>query len=222
MQYQLNQKIGFLHSQKSDEKQFNRLFRAICLVNKKFLEIKVGNPKDKGELRNHKERVFAYELYRQWANILDAESKKELILNAELDKIIGDDIKNSQVLTYPDLVLHQGQGNKRKQKIICEIKRNDPPKRYTRLFADLYKLSCYLDESMMGGGKFDYGVFILLSTTLEDIKKIKENSKIKVNNDVFLFSDFIKCKSENFDKLICISYDGVKLEYETLSSILKR
>lgn len=221
MQYQLNQKIGFLNKQKSDEKQFNRLFRAICLVNKKYLEIKVGNTKDKGELRNHKERVFAYELYRQWANILDTESKNKLILNAELDKIIGDDIKKPKVITYPDLVLHQGQGNKRKQKIICEIKRNDPPKRYTRLFADLYKLSCYLDKDMMGAGKFDYGVFILLSTTLDDIKKIKENSKIKVNNNYYLFSDFKEKMSKYFDKIICISYDGEKLEYETLNAILK-
>ena len=221
MKYQLYPKINFVKGKKSDERHFNRLFRAICLVDKKFLKITVNNSSSENDLRNHKERVFAYELYRQWANILDSECKRSLILNAELDKIIGDSNVLPKIITYPDIVLHQGQGNNKNQKIICEIKRNDPPRRYSRLFADLYKLSCFMDNKMMGKDKFGYGVLILLDTTLDDIKKIKKkNCKIKVNKSNFYFSDFTKTMNNHFDNLICISYDGETLEYETLSAIL--
>ena len=222
MKFQLYQEINFLRNKKLDEGHFNRLFRAICLVDKKYLEIKIESSMGKSDLIKHKERVFAYELYHQWANILDAECKNSLTLNAELDKIISDDIYKAQrkVLTYPDLVLHQGQGNNKKQKIICEIKRNDPPKRYAKLFADLYKLSCYLDKRKMGASKFDYGVFILLSTPLDDITKIKERTKIKVNDSDYSFLNFRNEMSEFFNRIICVSYDGKKLEYETLCTLI--
>lgn len=223
MHYNLNNEIYFVSNKMEDYLHFNRLFRAICLVKDKYLKIEVENPTNKTDLLKHQERVFAYELYRQWANIIDAECETSLILNAELDKIISDRIENKQnkTRTYPDMVLHQGQGNNKKQKIICEIKRNDHPKRYARLFADLYKLSCYMDKDMMGNNIFDYGVFILLSTTLDDIKKIKGKTLIKVNTSYCSFGEFKEKMRKHFDRLICVSYNGQALEYETLNSLLK-
>ena len=93
MKYNLHQCVYFA---KDDEKcvlHFNWLFRAISLVNKKYIDYTVYNGKKK-EKRFHKERVFAYELYRQWANILENECDEPLVLNAELDKIIEEKNRN--------------------------------------------------------------------------------------------------------------------------------
>lgn len=82
------------------------------------------------------ERVFAYELYHQWACQLC--SQKEWTINAELFKHVGwfyseDNIDTSKASNdFPDMVLHKGQ-NKDEQMIVCEIKRKN------RLHIDIKK-----------------------------------------------------------------------------------
>lgn len=229
MLYKLNQNIYFVRNNDTDTSHFNWLFRAISLVNKKYIDYTVCN-ENKEIKQFHKERVFAYELYRQWANILENECNEPLVLNAELDKIIkerirtDDDIKNvcyiEEERKYPDIVLHHGQGSDILQKIICEIKRNTETRiSGSVILADLYKLACYMDENKFPSGKkpFEYGVFILLNGGLDQIKAIKK-AKIKVSSSDYTFSQFKKEMSEHFESIICVTYDGTTLEYRTLKS----
>lgn len=95
MEYKTEQDIYFLRQRgkKKDKQYFNYLFRAIALVDKKFISYDVYNADLKSlETAYHLERVFAYELYRQWANILSCECHDKYILNAELDKIVKETI----------------------------------------------------------------------------------------------------------------------------------
>ena len=78
MIYKLNQNIYFVKDNDTDTSHFNWLLRAISLVNKKYIDYTVYNG-NKEEKQFHKERVFAYELYRQWANILESECNEPLV-----------------------------------------------------------------------------------------------------------------------------------------------
>ena len=191
MEYEIEQDIYFLRQRgkKKDKQYFNYLFRAIALVDKKFINYEVYNAELKLlETAYHLERVFAYELYRQWANILSCECLDKYILNAELDKIVKESIyyhnpkKKETVTMFPDIVMHGGQDNATHQKMICEIKRNKTgtdTKNISnqKIFADLYKLTCYLDKAKFRD-KFDYGVFILLNGSLSQISNIPNNTNI--------------------------------------------
>lgn len=228
--FELNQNISFAKDNKHDTLHFNWLFRAISLVKEKFLTYTIYNGNEKGK-QFHKERVFAYELYRQWANVLESECSEHLVLNAELDKIIeekietGDDTENSYIIEerkFPDLVLHDDQGSDNNQMIVCEIKRNTETNiSGSAILADLYKLACYMDKSKFLTGKepFEYGVFILLSGKLEQIKQI-EKSQIIVSSKQYTYNDFEKEMSEHFEKIICATYDGNIIKYDTLKAIV--
>lgn len=231
MLYKLNQIIYFVKDNDKDTSHFNWLFRAISLVSKKYIEYTVYNGRKK-EKQFHKERVFAYELYRQWANILESECNEPLVLNAELDKIIDerigtdDDIENvcniEEERKYPDIVLHNGQGSDKKQKIICEIKRNTETKiSGSVILADLYKLACYMDEEKFHSGNkpFEYGVFVFVNGSLNQIKTIKR-AKIKVSSNDYSFCQFKQEMSKHFENIICVTYDGATIEYKTLKGLL--
>lgn len=231
MFYKLNQNIYFVKTNDTDTSHFNWLFRAISLVNKKYIDYTIYNG-NKEEKQFHKERVFAYELYRQWANILESECNEPLVLNAELDKIIDERIGTEsdnedeynivEERKYPDIVLHNGQGSDKVQKIICEIKRNtETDISGSLILADLYKLACYMDEEKFHSGKkpFEYSVFILLNGSLNQIQTIRE-SKIKVSSNDYLFSQFKLEMSKHFERIICVTYDGATIEYKTLKELL--
>ena len=68
MKYNLHQCIYFAKDDEELVLHFNWLFRVISLVNKKYIDYTVING-NKTEKQYHKERVFAYELYRQWVKI---------------------------------------------------------------------------------------------------------------------------------------------------------
>ena len=228
MKYKLHQDIYFVEDNMQDVMHFNWLFRAISLVDKKYIDYTVHNGSGK-EKQYHKERVFAYELYRQWANIIENECKESLVLNAELDKIIEERISPEddretfeEMRKYPDLVLHDGQDSDNNQKMVCEIKRNTKSKiSSSAIFADLYKIACYMDEDKFHCGKkpFEYGVFILLNGELEQIKGIKK-TKIKVSANDYSYRHFKIELSNHFDRIICVTYDGTNLEYRTLKGLL--
>ena len=231
MLYKLNQIIYFVKDNDKDTSHFNWLFRAISLVKKKYIDYNVQNG-NKEEKQFHKERVFAYELYRQWANILESECNEPLVLNAELDKIIDERIGTESDIEdvyniveerkYPDIVLHNGQGSDKIQKIICEIKRNTKTKiSGSAIFADLYKLACYMDENKFPSGKkpFEYGVFVFVNGSLDEIKAIKK-AKIKVSSNDYSFSQFKQEMSKHFENIICVTYDGATIEYKTLKGLL--
>jgi hypothetical protein len=229
MIYKLYHNIYFAKDDEMFVLHFNWLFSAISLVSKRFVDYMVYTGEEK-EKQFHQERVFAYELYRQWANILESECKEPLVLNAELDKIINEKIDTGEndmndqegVRRYPDLVLHEGQYSDNNQIIICEIKRNTNTQISNSLvLADLYKIACYMDENKFHTGKkpFKYGVFILLNGKLEQIKGIK-HAKIKVLSNEYNYRQFKEEMYKHFDKIICVTYDGATLEYKTLKGLL--
>lgn len=88
----------------------------------KGVEIKIG------ELL---ERTFAYELYRQWLNLLEDEGS-ELTVNAEVAKEMSlmptvdafHQIMNGTT-KYPDLILHKSHNNLKYNTFVCEIKRHE-------------------------------------------------------------------------------------------------
>lgn len=59
------------------------LFESILSVEGKYLLYK---DKATGKEQKHLERVFAYELYRQWANRIQIKRKDYLIINGEIGK----------------------------------------------------------------------------------------------------------------------------------------
>lgn len=233
MLYNLFHDIYFVKDCEDYSLHFNWLFRAISLVEKKYINYTVHNgSENNNERQSHKERVFAYELYRQWANILEKECNKEVVINAELDKIIEEKIETQEnsagiecveIRKYPDLVLHHGQGDDLNQMIVCEVKRNSETKvSGSQIMADLYKLVCYMDENKFLKGKkpFEYGVFILLNGELDQIKSVKK-SKIKVQSVDYTFQDFKREMYNHFENVICVSYNGNRCEYKTLKSLCR-
>ena len=85
------------------------LFESILCVEEKYLLYK---DKATGQEQKHLERVFAYELYRQWANRIQIKWGDKLVINGEIGKEPKlFDHYRSKVHKFPDLVLHAGQGN---------------------------------------------------------------------------------------------------------------
>lgn len=132
-----------------------------------------------------------------------------------------------RVSLYPDIVLHHSQSDDSNQLLICEIKRNrnlDSKK----IFADLYKLSCYMTKGIFGEGKqhFEYGVFLVIDADLSVIiSNLKDKTTIidKGKGEV-KFSDYVKDDKLNpsFSKIVCVAYDGIKLEYQTLQQLIEK
>ena len=161
-------------------------------------------------------------------SIFSKKKYNELILNAELDKAIQVDIsevnhnseEGNRIVKYPDLVLHSSQGNDKDQKIICEIKRKDglTP---SHIFADLYKIGCYMNKDYFHSKRnpFEYGVFILVGERLSKIKSIKD-SKVLIDKMNVDFDEFKNVFESFFQKIVCVSYDGNMLEYDTLEKLV--
>ncbi len=208
------------------------------MVNEKYVHYSIPSGGDRIQYVPHLERVFAYELYRNWGNVL-SDMQEELVLNGEIDKIINingieyeDDSADStdgkgNVVLYPDLVLHHSQSDDNKQLLICEIKRSHNLNG-SKLFADMYKVSCYLTKGIFGEGKnhFKYGVILLVDSDLSLITdKIRNDTEITVKgkSGKIRFAHFIKDGnlSPSFGRIVCIAYDGVKLEYQVLDIILE-
>lgn len=176
-------------------------------------------------LIKHTERVFAYELYHQWSNIID---KRTWVINAEIRKylecfkdnlmkkvkIVNDENPNNgtngydqnKVWNFPDLVLHKGQ-NKNYQMIACEIKRKDRLKYdFVKDIETLYWLtrSELIDNNsndMDSLEPYRTGVFLLLNGNFEDLKSIVKESQ-KIFNEKKIELD----KTKN---IICVFYNRI-------------
>ena len=218
------------------------LFQAILNVSDKYIHYSVlpiqFNNNEEQDLREeqdlkekqHLERVFAYELYHQWSNVLSSNHIENVLINGEIYKNlkikpISTD-ENGKIIkeVYPDLVLHASQGNDKKQFIICEIKRA----KYLSdkyVFADLLKISCYLSDNRFDQGKrpFELGVFIVVGEhDLKKIFEIKEETTIEWDNKTYDFKQFKEEFKDVFNRIICLKYDGndKSLEYNSLSNLI--
>ena len=95
------------------------LYKSILSVKRKYV---LYTNKNTSATQNHLERVFAYELYRQWSNRIQI-LYPEYVINGEPEKSPKLFSKlYSQKHTFPDLVMHHDQGDHDYQGVICEIK----------------------------------------------------------------------------------------------------
>lgn len=148
-------------------------FRALNKVDKSYVNSsipKLGKPAE--ELV---ERVFAYELYRQWANLLE-EERSEFILNGEIRKIESRILRNPKNRTkYPDLVLHKGQWESEGNEIVCEIKRQSSINKIDNIVNDIEKLKFFINPRMKKVSYTSpYSLGILLVYGSEDNSSIFE------------------------------------------------
>lgn len=216
----------------NDNKWFVYLFESLTRVDISFLEYEIQDvdeinaPKAIGA-QAHLERVFAYELYRQWMNYLEEQEVRNLVVNGEIGKCLKDDLvrglkvdKKKGRDIFPDLVLHRSQGSDNQQLMVCEIKRekvNDGD-----LFLDLLKLSCYINEKMFWKKPFSYGVFILVGKNASLSKiRIKPRSKTTFKGNSISIEDFKNDENfkQHFSNIVCVSYNGKNIEYNTLENL---
>jgi len=135
----------------------------------------------------HLERIFAYELYRQWANKLEnpINNPEKLILHGEIVKGF-----ENQTRRYPDFVLHGSQGDYHHQEIVCEIKRNKNLSRKTYI-GDLKKISEFFNSDKTFTHPFKYGVFIVISGNMGSIQNLSKklpNKIVKNANKILIIS----------------------------------
>lgn len=160
---------------------------------------------DAGTKCTHLERIFSYELYRQWADKLDDPklNPEGLILHGEIVKGFED-----QTRRYPDFVLHGSQGDMTHQEIVCEIKRNKnfSRKKYAH---DLSKIVEFFNSKKTFSHPFKYGVFILVGGDMS-ILKLYANSlpeKIKRYSDRIIVISHKGKETFNPDKDIKVLKD---------------
>lgn len=205
----------------NDKQHFCNLLKAILNVDEEY--IKYDNfffiNSDEKEFKEHVERVFAYELYRQWANLVGG----NLFLNGEIVKELRNSEENASLIkTYPDLVLHGGQANteKEKQLIVCEIKRYNAGNK--AFFDDIIKLSWFMSDTF--SHPFKYGVFII--TVKKGKEKGKDSQSILndfveyIKHDEQCIKQYAESIETYAERIICIAYDGNTIVCDTLENCL--
>lgn len=216
-----------------DNKWFVFLFNSINRVDQSFIKYNIEDVDHVGAskvigTKAHLERVFAYELYRQWMNYLEKNGIRNLVVNGEIGKYIKDEFAKDLEYNgkkerdnFPDLVLHKSQGNDEKQIMVCEIKREGV--KDGDLLLDLYKLSCYTSEKIFWKKPFNYGVFILEgnNASLKQLK-IKKGTTVRFKDNITSIEEWMENEKfkKNFSKIICVSYNGIKLEYDQLNNLI--
>jgi len=76
------------------------------------------------------ERVFAYELYHQFRNVMEKDENKkyyqDIMLNSEITKLGTNQLIQNGMTIIPDIVLHKGQESieKNHQILFIEVKAN--------------------------------------------------------------------------------------------------
>ena len=213
-----------------DAIHFYLMFKAISQVSDNYIEFS-EYAEDRDNKMPHLERTFAYELYRQWMNLIQNKPNYDLTLNAEIDKLIGIDAVSKATKKYPDLVLHRSQSKSElHQQFVCEIKRKTKALKAEEVGDDLFKLCLFLDEKIFREFKFKFGIFILVNGQLCDIvnflsqspiitkRKWKEGNEQKV--ETMEFREFCREHHDKFEHVICISYVEGVLSFDNLNNLL--
>ena len=169
------------------------------------------------------ERTFAYELYRQWLNLLENEDS-ELTVNAEVAKEMtlmptedAFQIIMNGTTNYPDLILHKSHNNIKRNTFVCEIKRKEGM-RYEDVVHDISKLCVFLSHQIWNDNPYKYGFFIVIRDKLDSIKRILESRR--QSNEYVFYAELKKNKIELFKRIICISYNEEIITYDTLYNLL--
>ena len=201
------------------------LFDSILRIDHTYLHYtnEKSNKKTNRQIFEHVERVFTYELYRQWAN--NKSRPKGTVVNAEISKIFYSELADEKVkLTFPDMVLHGGQ-NSSEHYLICEIKRYENVKaNSTAQTEDLNKLGLFLNKALKLKTKivewkeYQYGVYILIGykDSLPDMNSSLDYIKKRIKKNI------LNVPSEYHKKIICLAYNGDKknIYYTTLDQLI--
>lgn len=171
------------------------------------------------------ERTFAYDLYRQWQELIENGSE-DLVINAEIAKQCGTEHTFIEKLEeifgltktgkphrcfYPDLVCHHSQFTNKQQEVICEIKTKEgvDDNKNVKLNQDLKKLAAYMTENTLLCHPFKIGVFILVGGELSVIKNRYMSNRLVSDkmNDIYCLSYKIKQIDEKcyMPDVICMS-----------------
>lgn len=190
----------------SDEaiEQFNVFLESLHLVDGNYYVydlneeiLKRIDPHAKTKSIKQTERVFAYELYHQWSNLLNG-----WVLNAELFKHMEWFYPEEDDDAYPDMALHQGQ-NKDHQLIVCEIKRNnrvdkDIVKDLTRLYKFTRK-----SNTKKTFKPYKCGIFLAINANMKVITDSIYRHRLKLSKTInFNLVDNIICVASNYDRTI--------------------
>ncbi len=176
---------------------------------------------------SHVERVFAYELYRQWCDQNIIRNSLGLVINAEIPKQFTDKIYHEGChLYYPDMVLHSGQDEFKNNHIICEIKRKEYVDSYPeKMNDDIKKICIYVnDETKLKDENIDWNPF-KLGVFLMTIKELKKHEKEKYSLDLIynhLNQDILSLEDRLTKKIVCVIYDGHELRYDTLYNMINK
>lgn len=210
-----------------DKFHFVLFFQAIASVNRDYLHYyhNVLDSQSGDEYKSEEmllERTFAYELYRNWQNLLEMYHIKTVRVDAEIGKKITKESiiykKQKEIkgdYKEPDLVLHAGQEVTDNHTIICEIKRNEQLDN-KKIINDIIKICQFNDPKIWDGKPYRYGCFIVVGKELNDLKNQIVDSK-----EVIMKEIEEKELNPNLSHILCIAYNGNSVEWETLNIILK-
>ncbi len=221
----------------TSEKLLSSLFVAIKNIGTDYIRYvhHNENPKSKSATKasiersndeiSHVERVFAYELYRQWCDQNIIRNTPGFIINAEIPKQLIDNLyHDGERLYYPDMVLHFGQNTYNSNYIICEIKRKEYVESYPeKLNEDIKKLCIYVDENtkpkadVQDWEPYKLGVFLM---TVKEINEQKEEKYSLELITKLLNQDILSTKETLSKKIICAIYNGNDLRYDTLFNMI--
>lgn len=191
------------------EKHFKKLLKAISKVPYAYLkaeyleDVRLSN-KEKQFVKTQVERVFAYELYHQWSNLLGSNSP--LVLNGETRKDFEKVVYLKKKYYYPDMVLHHKDVlSSDSNMLVCEIKRKD---NLDGMEEDIKKLSMFLSEKLrpkkqnLSWRPYKRGVFLIIDSSNEDVINW-ENLKDKLRG-----CDLSKIDYKTRSQIYCIIYNG--------------
>ena len=191
---------------KDEDCMLLNLFKSILSVDNKYL---LFTEKDTSKSHNHVERVFAYELYRQWSNRIQILDDNKYLINGEIGKTTSlFNPFSSLGNKFPDLVLHQSQGNFDYQGVVCEIKTSNVTKPSFK--EDIEKLCCFVcgDNEAY---RFSFGVFILVGAGIKRILDLMD----EIDHDVFRAQ-----VKERMERVICVAYNDGWLETTRLDWLI--
>ena len=205
------------------EDYLESLFEAIRNVGVRYIH---ENFHDEGVDFTHVERAFTYEVYHQWSTLIN---DKNVRIDAEISKqFVDENISKLFVNTenserpyhrfYPDMVLHEGQGNSKNNFIVCEFKRMHNISNKL-IIDDLKKLDLYVDQETKAGVSdwtpFHCGVFILIFHNTEG-KCVQE----ELCNRLLSLSEDIRENIANQNKIICCISDGENFHHDFLCNLI--
>lgn len=210
-----------------DNKYFYWLFEAMLKVEKSFITYSIKDSTYQEEtsetIKEHVERVFTYELYRQWMNVLEANEVRNLVVNAEVGKELIERTRNTSQNNnvFPDFVLHESQENDKQQLIVGEVKR-DVSLEPKDIFHDLHKIGFFMKEGLFWKKPFNYGVFIIVGESVS-LKKmaIPDDTNSELLGQEISYGKFKKDFKEKLSHIACITYNGTILEYDTLENVIR-